>query len=116
VDFKCRDSNAPVVSFGQEVRRRRTAAKLTLEALAAKAELTPNYLGSIERGDRDPSLSYVQAIAKALGVAVGDLAGGGRGLPSGAAVEAIRLFDDATPEVQEAVLGLLRAVVRRRRG
>jgi transcriptional regulator with XRE-family HTH domain len=114
VDSVGRDGEAPAVSFGHEVRRRRRAAKLTLEALAARAGLSANYLGTVERGSRDPSLSCVQAIADALGVTVGDLVGG-KGQPSGAATEAARLFEQAPEDVQEATLALLRAVVRRRR-
>ena len=104
----------PVSSFGHEVRRRRRAAKLTLEELAARAGLSANYLGTVERGSRDPSLSSVQAIADALGVTVGDLVGG-KSLPSGAGMEAARLFEQAPEDVQDATLVLLRVVVRRRR-
>lgn len=42
-------------AFGREVRRRRLAQGLTLDALSAVADLTANYIGSIEAGQRDPT-------------------------------------------------------------
>lgn len=102
------------MDFGTEVRRRRRAAKLTLEDLAERASLTPNYLGTIETGKRDPSLSTVLALAKALKVRPGELLGPlGDGL-SGRATEAARLIDEVPEPVAEGVLQVLRAVRRRR--
>jgi transcriptional regulator with XRE-family HTH domain len=102
------------VKFGREVRRRRLALGITLEQLAERAKLTPNYIGSIEAGQRDPSLSTVLGLAKGLGVAPGEMLGGISRL-SPAALEAARVFDAATPEMQDAVLKLLRAVSGRGR-
>jgi len=41
--------------FGDNVRRLRKAKKLTQEKLAEAANCHPNYLGGIERGERNPS-------------------------------------------------------------
>ncbi len=103
-----------VLSFGREVRRRRKALGLTLEQLAERSGLTPNYIGTVENGRRDPSLSTVVALAKGLSLPAGDLLGGVADL-SPAAVEAARLFESAPLELQQAVLQLLHAVPRRRR-
>jgi transcriptional regulator with XRE-family HTH domain len=65
----------PLVEFGREVRRRREALGLTLEGLAERAELTPNYIGTIENGKRDPSITTIAAIAKGLDLAPGELLG-----------------------------------------
>ena len=102
------------MQFGKEVRRRRRAAHLTLEQLAERASLCANYIGSIEKGDRDPSLSTVLALAQALKVPAGELVGGLPELGPGG-LEAGRLFDAAGPDAQEAILALLHAVARRRR-
>ncbi len=102
------------MSFGATVRRKREGLGLTLEALAERARLSPNYIGTVENGRRDPSLSTVLALAKALRVPAGELLGGVEDLEP-EALEAARLFRDAAPEVQDAVLRLLRAVTRRRR-
>ena len=102
------------MKFGREVRRRRETSGLTLEQLAELSGLSPNYIGSIEAGRRDPSLSTVLALARGLGTAPGELIGG-VGRLSSAALEAGRLFDVLAPDVQDAVLRLLRALGRRRR-
>jgi transcriptional regulator with XRE-family HTH domain len=87
---------------------------LTLEQLAERSELTPNYIGSVENGRRDPSLSTVLALAKGLGVAPAELLGNRDDL-SPIACEAATLLESLTPELQGAVLELLRVLARKRR-
>ena len=106
--------NFAVLKFGREVRRRRKALELTLEQLAERSGLTPNYIGTVENGRRDPSLSTIGALARGLGVPTGELIGGIGGM-SPEAIEAARLFDTASPETQTALLQLLRSVAKRRR-
>lgn len=102
------------MTFGAEVRRRRKAKKLTLEKLAGKSGLSPNYLGGVERGDRDPSLSTVFALAKGLGVSAGELLGGVEGL-SPAGIEAGKLFEAVPVEDRPAMLTLLSSLGKRKR-
>jgi transcriptional regulator with XRE-family HTH domain len=102
------------VAFGTTIRRKREGLGLTLEELAERSGLSPNYVGSVENGRRDPSLSTILALAKGFRVPAAELLGGARDVGP-EALEAARLFEAATPEVQDAVLRLLRAVVRRRR-
>ncbi len=93
--------------LGREVRRRREASGLTLEQLAIRSGLTPNYIGTIETGKRDPSLTTIQSLARGLGIQPGELFGGVDQLgPAG--LEAGLLFDSAPSEVQGAVLQILR--------
>lgn len=87
---------------------------MTLEQLAEASRLTPNYIGTIENGKRDPSLSTVMSLAKGLRVSAAELLGGVQDL-SPAATEAGLLYDGAPADVQDAVLQLLRSVSRRRR-
>ena len=102
------------MSFGSTVRRKRESLGLTLEQVAERSKLSPNYIGTVENGRRDPSLSTVLALAKALRVPAVELLGGPEELSAGA-MEAARLFEACTPEVQDSVARLLRAVARRRR-
>jgi transcriptional regulator with XRE-family HTH domain len=60
------------VLFGAELRRRRESLGMTLEELAARAGLTPNYVGTIEMGKRDPSLSTIVELAKGLDISPGE--------------------------------------------
>ncbi len=101
--------------FGQEVRRRRRALGLTLEALAGRCDLTPHHLSSIETGKTDLRLSTLLAIAKALGrIPPGHLLGAPDDGLSPAALEAARLYDAAPEEVRDAIAAILRATARRR--
>jgi transcriptional regulator with XRE-family HTH domain len=100
--------------FGREVRRLRKLANLTLEELAARCGVTPNYIGSIENGHRDPSLATIEAIASGLGVAVGELFGEAAKLGP-AALEVAQLFDLASPGFQSGLLSLLHTTVSKRR-
>jgi transcriptional regulator with XRE-family HTH domain len=93
--------------FGREVRRRRHALRMTLDQLAEEAELSPNYLGSIENGKRDPSLSTVQRIADAFGVSIGELVGDREEVTTEGR-EAAKLFDAAPRSVQASIIAMLR--------
>lgn len=61
--FEARDL---FLSFGQAVRERRTSLGLSQEELADRAGLHRTYIGSIERGERNPSLLNIARIAHAL--------------------------------------------------
>jgi transcriptional regulator with XRE-family HTH domain len=66
-------SDDPFKNFGREVRRLRKARHLTIEQLAELAELSTNYLGAVERGEKNPSLGTVIGIARGLEVPAGAL-------------------------------------------
>jgi transcriptional regulator with XRE-family HTH domain len=59
-------SPARATGFGVNVRQRRVEVGLTQEAAAAAAGLTPQYLSDIERGNRNPTLATVYALADAF--------------------------------------------------
>lgn len=59
--------------FGNAVRNARTAAGLTQEDLAYRSGLDRSYIGGVERGERNPTLSVIEKIADGLGVTVAEL-------------------------------------------
>jgi len=59
--------------FGKRVRELRFARGLSQEELAFRAGVHRTYLGSIERGERNPALVNIAAIAKALDVTLPEL-------------------------------------------
>ncbi len=87
---------------------------MTLERAAERASLSTNYLGSIERGNRDPSLSTIQRIAKALDTSAADLLGSRQSL-SAEALEMGRLFDRLETQEQDALLRIVRPLARRKK-
>ncbi len=56
------------VSFGEKIRKLRLSCKLSQEALADKAEIHRTYIGGIERGERNPTLTTISRLAFALSV------------------------------------------------
>jgi len=91
------------------LRRRREELGLTLDELANRADLSPNYLGAIELGRRDPSIASIRAIADALRISVAQLFGLPQTLSS-RALQLARLFDSSPKEQQAALLLVLYAL------
>ena len=54
--------------LGNNIRKERLKQNLTIEELAYKADITPNYLGKIERAQSKLSLEVLIKIANALGI------------------------------------------------
>lgn len=100
------------VRFGDEIRRRRTARGWTLEEMAQRCGLSPRYLSSLERNQRDPSLSTIVAVSRSLGAEPGDLLGGMKGV-SPAGLEAAKLFSALSVDSQSVILQLMRLLGRR---
>lgn len=60
-------------NFGQAVRDARTAKGLTQEELASRSGIDRSYIGGVERGERNPTLSVIEKIAEGLGVSIPEL-------------------------------------------
>jgi transcriptional regulator with XRE-family HTH domain len=60
-------------TLGEAVRSERKKARLSQEALAEKADFTRNYIGDIERGEKQATLEALARIAKALKCRLRDL-------------------------------------------
>ena len=60
-------------AFGDAIRVYRKKAGLTQERLAECADMHHNFIGEVERGNMECSLTSMVRIAKALGVRVKDL-------------------------------------------
>ncbi len=100
------------LDLGGRMRKRRKELGLTLEKLAEVTDMSPNYLGSVERGTVDPSHSTIRAIARGLDLAPGALVSEPPVLSS-EALEFCRGFDhDLSPEMAEICLTLLRQAHR----
>lgn len=59
-----------LIQFGQTIRLLRKKRGLNQLKLAEKAGLHKNYVGMVERGERNPSLINISKLAKGLGVDV----------------------------------------------
>jgi len=97
-----------IEALGREIRRRRQALGMTLDDLGEVTGITPNYVGSIEKGQRDPGLSAVLKIAHGLRVTPGELLG----LPAlpPEAIEAAKLVSRLPEAVRKPLTSTLRAL------
>ena len=59
--------------MGAQIRKLRKAKSMSQADLAKRARLTRVYVTRLEAGRQDPSLSTINAIAKALGVLASEL-------------------------------------------
>jgi transcriptional regulator with XRE-family HTH domain len=59
--------------LSMRLKRLRVGRQMSQEDLAKRAGLSREYIGRLETGHHDPSLSTLQKLAKALKVKVGEL-------------------------------------------
>lgn len=57
-----------ISSFGKHLRKLRLEKKLSQEELNFRTELSKNMIGMIERGEVNPTLTTIDALAKGLGI------------------------------------------------
>lgn len=62
--------------FGRRIRDQRLELGLSQEALALKAGINRTYIGSLESGQRNPSLDNISRLAIALKIDAADLVRG----------------------------------------
>lgn len=65
--------NEKLVAFGQRVREIRKSRGLSQEGMAALAGVDRSYMGHIERGEKNITLTKIYQISDALGIEVADL-------------------------------------------
>ncbi len=61
------------IKFGNQVKKLRLEKGLSQEKLALEANLDRTYIPSIEKGERNVSITVIEKIAKALKVKITDL-------------------------------------------
>lgn len=59
--------------IGKRIREERKMKQLSMEKLAELSEITPSFLGHIERGERKLSVDTLNKISNALKISPGDL-------------------------------------------
>lgn len=61
------------LTFARRLREERLRAALSQETLAARAGLHRNYVGSVERGERNIAIDNMERLATALSIPLIDL-------------------------------------------
>jgi len=62
-----------LIKFGQRVRELRQEKNLTQQQLADISGLHKNYIGMIERGERNPSLVNIEILSKSFEISISEL-------------------------------------------
>ncbi len=62
-----------LIEFGKRIKELRLENGLTQEQFALQCGLHKNYIGMIERGERNPSLINIEVIAMGLKMSISDL-------------------------------------------
>jgi transcriptional regulator with XRE-family HTH domain len=66
-------NNSILYKFGIRLKALRIEKNLTQEQFALVCGLHKNYIGMVERGERNPSLINIEIIAKGLELSISDL-------------------------------------------
>lgn len=67
------DKEPILVAFGQRIRQLRKSRGLSQENLAFSAGVHRTYVGMIERGEKNITLSNIRKMADAFGISVSEL-------------------------------------------
>lgn len=59
--------------FGKKLKTLRVVADLSQEELAELSGLHRNYIGGMERGERNPTITSLRKVSKALGISLSKL-------------------------------------------
>lgn len=62
-----------LVGLGHVIREARSDSRISQEELGLRTGVHRNYIGGIERGERNPSVSTVAVLAEELGVKMSEL-------------------------------------------
>jgi transcriptional regulator with XRE-family HTH domain len=62
-----------LVGLGHVIREARSDSRISQEELGLRTGVHRNYIGGIERGERNPSVSTVAVLADELGVKMSEL-------------------------------------------
>ena len=69
-DFATDDEEVDALTMGRRIRQLRVARGMTLDELAGAVERAPSQLSMIENGKREPKVTLLRAIARALGTSL----------------------------------------------
>ncbi len=64
-----------LIEFGNKLKDLRTSKGLTLQQLAFEAEMEISQVHRVEKGKINPTLTTLNALAKGLGISLGELIG-----------------------------------------
>lgn len=98
--------------IGQRIREERTKLRLTREKFAEILDLSTNFLGQIERGEKKMSLETLVKISECLHVSVDYLLNGPKEKPKLEAENQLQaLIEICTPKEKYLITDMIRSVL-----
>ena len=94
------------MTFGERIRKRRQALKITQQELAKALGVTPQHISGIEQEKRSPSLSFLSKLAEELGVTTDYLLSGKEGIITDT-IPAIKADKTLTLKAKRALIALV---------
>jgi transcriptional regulator with XRE-family HTH domain len=67
------ESKTLALKLGNKIRLLRNQRGLTLEQLALRCDMAPNFLGNVERGMRCPTVHTIQRVCNGLNISLAEL-------------------------------------------
>ena len=61
------------IDFGKRIAELRKKANLSQEKFAFKCDVDRTYIGTLERGEKSPTLNTIEKISRALGISKSEL-------------------------------------------
>ena len=105
-------------NIGKRIRHLRAELRISQEQLALCAEITPAYLGQIERSEKNPTVRVIEKIADTFGMTLSELFEAAA--PEAQAIRAEEVYvrqlvfelRELAPAEQRELLKLVRGIVR----
>ena len=95
--------------LGERIRARRDARALSQAKLAEIVDVTPNYVGMVERGEKTPTIALLVKFAEALGTKPGALLGDDAP-PDDWLDEVMTVASNVPPKLRPVTLAVLKAI------
>lgn len=101
------------MTFGERIRKRRQALKITQLELAKALGVTPQHISGIEQEKRRPSLPFLSKLAEELGVTTDYLLSGKEGIITDT-IPAIKADKSLTLKGKRALIALVEELLATR--
>ncbi len=101
--------------LGERIRELRIAQSFSQEQLALRANITPAYLGMVERGEKNPTVLIIEKLCMGLGLSLGEFFAPHqveKYVPDEITTQIIYQLNDKTIEEKQAVLQLIKQVFK----
>ena len=100
-------------NLGQRVHQLRTERKLSQEQLALRSNITPTYLGLIERNVKNPTVKVVEQLCNAMNISLADFFQSAQSDDSNDfSLQFFSQINDCSDEEKKIIIRLIKDILR----